>query len=134
MTFDRLPDETPSDPLVGRCFMVYDGAGRALSKGLVIGRVSPETYLVRHFSWTTGELSTARVVNLSDMVSTGLKHERRSCYEFFEDQEHLDRFVEERMRAAATARPEPPQPGAVKTPAKPASAKAASKKPLGQKH
>jgi hypothetical protein len=150
MTFDMLPEGMPPDPLVGRCFIVYDEAGRALSKGLVIGRVSSDTFLVRHFSWTTGELSTARVVKLSDMVSPGLKHERRGCYEFFENRDHLDGFVRERTRAAASARSAPAsgpaapvgrplaEAGQNAAPAKQrtrqSSVKAASKKPFRQSH
>jgi hypothetical protein len=122
-----LPDIPADDPLIERCFLVYDESGRATSKGVVVGRVSPEVYLVRYFSWTTGEASTYRLVNLTDMVSAGLRHERRNSYEFFEDREHLETFIEERTRsAAAAAAPQPQSPAA----RPPAPAAPASKSPF----
>ena len=122
-----LPDVPADDPLIDRGFLVYDESGRAISKGVVVARVSPEVYLVRYFSWTTGEASTYRLVNLTDMVSAGLRHERRSSYEFFEDREHLETFVEERTRTAAAApHLQPQQP----SPRPPAPTAPASKNPF----
>src|SRR4051794_19331447 len=109
-----ISDVSPEDPLIDRCFLVYDENGRAHTKGLVVGRVSPEVYLVRYFNWNTGEPSTFRLVNVVDMVSAGLKHERRNSYEFFEDQDHLDGFIEERLRTTQPA--SKPQPASGNSP------------------
>jgi hypothetical protein len=55
-----------SDCLVGRFFHSIEG-GKVRWKGMVIGRVSEQNYLVQLFEWAMGEPSVQRIVSISEM-------------------------------------------------------------------
>jgi len=61
-------DEMSGEELGGLFFHGFDSQGRPVWQGIVIRRIHDDYYLVRLFSWLTGELTDMRLVPLSWMT------------------------------------------------------------------
>lgn len=91
-----MPAKT--DPLVGRCFVIFGDDGKPQRQGLVKARVHEDVYLVRYFEWMFGMPNTMQCVSIYAMTPEGKNagSREKGQWEFFEDDAHLRSWMEDR--------------------------------------
>jgi len=82
--------EKRKDPLAGMFFHSFKSDGALEWQGTVADRISDDAYLVRLFSWATGDPTTHHVVKLETMVG----------WTFYDNADHWKRSGDELSRAA----------------------------------
>jgi hypothetical protein len=82
-----------SPGLAGKCFVIFSDDRRANFTGIVRDRLTDTHYLVQFFDALMGEPSTLAIKTLGEMTA-GCATRAKGTFEFFEDLEHLNYWLE----------------------------------------
>ncbi|WP_299945319.1 hypothetical protein [uncultured Ruegeria sp.] len=85
---------TSTDPLVGRCFVIFGNEGIWNYQGHIVGALDGGHYLIQFFEAAFGMPSTLAIFHITEMKWQ--MGRPKGSWEFFEDDQHLRDWIDRR--------------------------------------